>query len=409
MTANLIRRLLPMFGLAAPPASAASRVLDSIGARIERGRVSVELPSGTRHTYDTGKDGIHAVFMLRDGAALRRFALGGDVGVAEAYMDGQWDTPDLTALLLFGISNEQAIGGLWQGNALIRMTHGLRHRLRRNSRAGSKRNIAYHYDLGNNFYRLWLDETMTYSSGLRKTPHATLAEAQHAKLRAMAETAQVKPGMKVLEIGCGWGSMAATLAQDYGCHVTCLTLSQEQQRYVRERAAREGWADRVEVLLQDYRDVQGAFDAIVSVEMFEAVGEAYWPAFFRTVHDRLKPGGTAAVQTITLAEERFEEYRRGGDFIQTYVFPGGMLPSLERFADHATATGLQSSVTRTFGQDYAWTLMQWNKRFQHAWPEIAAQGFDTRFKRMWEFYLSYCAAGFMDGRIDVAQVALRHA
>jgi cyclopropane-fatty-acyl-phospholipid synthase len=285
----------------------------------------------------------------------------------------------------------------------------LRHLARRNTRRGSRRNIAFHYDLGNDFYALWLDPGMTYSSAVFDAAGQSLQDAQDAKYRRLAESLDLKPGHHVLEIGCGWGGFAMTAARDYGCRVTAITLSGEQRRYAEERVRRAGLSDRIEVRLQDYRDVTGRFDRIASIEMFEAVGEERWPIFFNTVRERLKPGGVAGLQVITIEDGRYEAYQRSADFIQRYIFPGGMLPSPSALAAAIDRAGLTLNNVFAFGPSYAETLAAWQGRFQRAWPQIRQLGFDGRFKRLWEFYLAYCEAGFRAGAIDVAHYRIERA
>ncbi len=332
---------------------------------------------------------------------LRRLAADGAIGFGEAYMDGDWDTPDLSQLIEV-LARRPVIRGF----AARRLLHRLEHLRRANTRTGSRRNIAAHYDLGNDFFRLWLDPSMTYSSGLFADPGETLAAAQDRKYRNLARMLDLRPGMRVLEIGCGWGGFAEIAARDFGCHVTCLTLSQEQHDYARARIAQAGLADRVEIRLQDYRDVQGRFDRIASIEMFEAVGEANWPTYFGVLRDRLAPGGAAGLQVITIADDRYDRYRRRPDFIQRHIFPGGMLPSPSAFATQASMAGLRIDREQRFGASYARTLADWHRAFDQAWPRIAEQGFDDRFRRMWKFYLAYCEGGFRAGAIDVAQYRL---
>jgi cyclopropane-fatty-acyl-phospholipid synthase len=280
------------------------------------------------------------------------------------------------------------------------------HALNANTRRGSKRNIAAHYDLGNNFYSRWLDATMTYSCALFARPETDLAEAQRAKYGAIADKLALAPGRRVLEIGCGWGGFASFAARERQANVTAITISREQLDFVRARIQREGLGERVDARLVDYRDLQGKFDAVASIEMFEAVGEKYWPAFFDKVASSLEPGGRAALQIITIADRWFEGYRKGVDFIQRYIFPGGMLPSPGALAREAARAGLKIDRQEFYGQHYAHTLGLWHERFRAAWPEIAPLGFDLRFRRMWEFYLAYCQAGFRSGSIDLTQLAL---
>ncbi len=332
----------------------------------------------------------------------------GDIGFAESYIAGDWQTDDLAGLLQLLIRNrdalENAIYGSWWGGLLYR----LRHLFNRNSKAGSKRNIHAHYDIGNRFYRLWLDSSMTYSSALFATPETTLEQAQQAKYARILAQLQLPstPGARVLEIGCGWGGFAELAARS-GAHVTGLTLSTEQLAFAKRRLHDAGLSAQADLRLQDYRDTGGEFDAIASIEMFEAVGEAYWDSYFACVAARLKSGGRACIQTITIADELFERYRKGSDFIQQYIFPGGMLPSPAVFRAQAQRHGLSVVDEFAFGTDYARTLAEWHQAFMRELPAVRAQGFDERFIRTWAFYLAYCEAGFYAGSIDVVQFTLR--
>jgi cyclopropane-fatty-acyl-phospholipid synthase len=280
------------------------------------------------------------------------------------------------------------------------------HRLHDNTRRGSRRNIAHHYDLGNAFYERWLDPSMTYSSAVFEREDDDLRAAQEAKYRRLARMMDLAPEQRVLEIGCGWGGFAEVAAKEFGARVTAITVSREQLDFARRRIQREGLAERVEARFVDYRDVEGRFDRVASIEMFEAVGERHWPVYFGKVRDVLEPGGRAALQIITIADRWFEGYRRGVDFIQRYIFPGGMLPSMEALHRQWERAGLALDRAEFHGQHYARTLAEWNRRFQSAWHELEPMGFDRRFKRMWEFYLAYCEAGFRTGSTDVLQAAL---
>jgi cyclopropane-fatty-acyl-phospholipid synthase len=323
-------------------------------------------------------------------------------------MDGDWESPDVTTLLeLFVVNREQGERVAGGANWLVSVVQRIRHWLHENTPAGSKRNIAAHYDLGNAFYSQWLDASMTYSSGLFSGGANDLETAQASKYRALARDTGITAGDHVLEIGSGWGGFAEFAAREIGCRVTGLTISAEQLRYARERIARAGLSDRVEFRFQDYRDETGTYDRIASIEMFEAVGEKYWPVFFDRVRACLKPGGTAGLQIITINEESFPNYRRQPDFIQRYIFPGGMLPTPAILRRLGTEHGLSPLRERVFPQDYARTLAEWRQRFWTAWPSISRLGFDERFRRMWEFYLHYCEAGFRSEYIDVRQLILR--
>ena len=374
--------------------------------RLRYGALDLTLPDGRRFRFEGVEDGPHAVMELRDTAVARRFFTGGDLGAAEAFLEGMWTTPDVTAFLQLVEKNKHALQRHRHGFGLLKLMARLRHLARRNSRSGSKRNIEYHYDLGNHFYRRWLDPSMTYSSAHFAHPDQPLPEAQENKYRMLAERIDLKPEHELLEIGCGWGGFAEFAAREIGCRVTGITISKEQLAFARERMEKAGLSDRVEIRYQDYRDVEEKYDRVASIEMFEAVGEQYWPSYFDTLHRCLKPGGVAGLQIITINDVSFTTYRRRADFIQRYIFPGGMLPSPSALRDQVTRAGLTWVGNFNFGLDYAETLKQWRERFLGAWPEIQPMGFDDRFRRMWEFYLSYCEAGFRTGNIDVTQVTL---
>jgi cyclopropane-fatty-acyl-phospholipid synthase len=395
-----------------PSAPAAARAVSSLLGRLSIGQLDVQWPDGTTQRFGgADRGGPHAAIRLLDwnvcGAALRS----GDIGFAESFIAGDWHTPDLTALLRVFVANRSAIEdvvyGSWWGALLYRV----KHLLNRNSRRGSKKNIHAHYDLGNAFYRLWLDETMNYSSAWFDGDRTrALPDAQRAKvLRALDECA-LQPGQRLLEIGCGWGAVAEAAATERGAQVVGVTLSSEQLAWARERMAAAGVAERADLRLQDYRDIADApFDAIASIEMFEAVGREYWPGFFATLRDKLKPDGRACIQTITIRDDLFERYVGGTDFIQQYIFPGGLLPSPSEFRKAARAAGLEVCNEIAFGADYAETLRRWRERFLSEEARVRRIGFDTRFMRTWEFYLAYCEAAFAEGNTDVMQFTLRRA
>jgi cyclopropane-fatty-acyl-phospholipid synthase len=375
------------------------------------GRLRVIFPDGTAQTFTGPAAGPDAEIRLnRSGRLLRRLVVGGDLGFAEAYMDGDFDTPDLFALMRLAADNLEPWQEMLRGSRGYQFLQRLLHLARPNSQRGARRNIAYHYDLGNAFYESWLDPSMTYSAARFESEDQSLDAAQEAKYRRLVELLELEPGQRVLEIGCGWGGFAEYAAREAGVEVTAVTISREQYAYARERIRRAGLEDRVEIRLQDYRDVEERFDRIASIEMFEAVGEAYWPLFFDKLRGCLTPGGRAALQIITIDDEAFAHYRRGADFIQRYIFPGGMLPSLPILKQRTEAAGLSWQADEAFGQDYARTLKIWHERFERAWPELSAseigRGFDERFRRMWTYYLAYCEAGFRSGRIDVRHIAL---
>ncbi len=358
--------------------------------------------------FKGAEEGPNASLQIYDLRLINRIAVAGDIGLAEGYMQGEWETPDLTKLLDFGAANatafDTAIAPHWIVNGLNRV----RHAYNANTKTGSRRNIAAHYDLGNAFYGKWLDETMSYSSALFDDDAQDLAVAQRQKYIRLAKAIDLKAGDRVLEIGCGWGGFAEIAAADYGCHVLCLTLSKEQARYARQRIADKGLSEQVEIRVQDYRDVEGQYDKIVSIEMFEAVGQTYWKTYLDILGQRLTPGGRAALQIITISDDAFESYRRTPDFIQRYIFPGGMLPSPSAFEAAAAGSGLRITESFYFGKSYAETLRRWDRLFQENWQEIAELGFDRTFFKMWRYYLCYCEVGFERDTIDVGHFVIAH-
>ncbi len=374
-------------------------------SRIHIGRLTMVSPSGMRLSHGTD-DRAEGVLILRRWRALRRLLFQGDIAAAEAFIDGDWDSPDLAALIELAGLNMPTLSETFDANWLQRLRNRIKHRLNANTRRGSRRNIKHHYDLGNEFYSTWLDRGMSYSSAIYSGPDQTLEDAQAAKQRRIIELIEAKRGQQVLEIGCGWGGLAEQLVQAVGCDVTGVTLSPAQLEYAIARQSETIRSGNAILRLEDYRDVQGVFDRVVSIEMMEAVGEAYWPTYFETLRDRLKPGGLAVVQAITIAEDKFEGYRRCTDFIQHYIFPGGMLPTITEIRRQAEMVGLDLRSTETFGGSYARTLAEWRKRFHAAWPEIASLGFDARFRRMWDYYLAYCEGGFRAGTINVGLYVL---
>lgn len=385
------------------------RALRSQLADLACGELTVVLPQGGRLVARGRTSGPHAQLVLHRWRPLLRLATQGDLGLARSFRDGDWSTPDLVALLRFGAANDQQAGKRLQGSAWARLAARVAHLRRANTKRGSRDNIAFHYDLGNDFYAQWLDESMLYSSALYTRPGASLEEAQAERLQRIVQLVDAPAGANVLEIGCGWGALAVALAQQHDARVTGLTLSTEQLAFAQQRALQAGVAGQLDLRLQDYRDVQGQYARIVSIEMVEAVGEAWWPTYFATLRDRLAPGGHAVLQAITIADAHFDGYRRGADFIQHCIFPGGMLPSPSALREQATRAGLVLQEELLFGPSYAATLADWRHRFLTAWPAIEAQGFDLRFKRLWEYYLCYCEAGFRSGRVDVGLYTLRHA
>lgn len=376
--------------------------------RIEKGILFVEIPNGKRVQFDSGNPGPVAKLKLHNWKLPRKVALSGTIGVAESYMDKDWDSPDVTAMLEFFLVNRSIYSDVASQSIVNNVIESIRHWMNKNTKSGSQKNISAHYDLGNDFYSLWLDPSMTYSSAIYEDGANCLETAQDAKYRSLAKRMGVKKGSHILEIGCGWGGFAEFVAREFGARVTGLTISREQLAYGQERIKKAGLSDLVELKFQDYRDEAGQYDHIASIEMFEAVGEEYWPEYFGKINQCLKDGGTAGLQIITIRNEAFEDYRKRPDFIQRYIFPGGMLPSPNALEKVTAEQGLILESERIFAEDYAKTLMEWRLRFWDKWEDIRKMGFDQRFKRMWEFYLHYCEAGFSTSSIDVRQMFYKH-
>ena len=388
----------------------AARIIFGFLGRIQGGMLIVNGPDGFEQTYGHDASG-HAIrITLGDWEVLKACMKSGDIGFAETYMQGRWQCDDIPGLIKLFCRNraamEQAVYGSWLGNLLYR----LKHLFNANTKAGSKKNIEAHYDLGNDFYRLWLDPSMTYSAALFGGDFKrSTTEAQIEKYRRILRTLDVKRGQHILEIGCGWGGFAETAIREFGVRVTGLTLSHEQLGFATARLRQAGLSDQADLKLVDYRDLDGQFDHIVSIEMFEAVGEQYWDTYFAAVKRNLRPGGRAVVQSITIDEGLFDRYRVGTDFIQQYIFPGGMLPSPAAFRARAARAGLTAVEGLRFGLDYAETLRRWRAKFIGALPQVRSLGFDPRFVRLWEFYLAYCEGAFEAGSTDVIQFDLTHA
>lgn len=366
------------------------------------GSLELTLPDGSRHRFEGRQPGPAAELTIRDRRTIAALAATGDIGLTEAYRDGWCDTRDMTGLLSFGLLNEEALERFVFGSRLNMLAVRLLYLFNRNSKAGSRRNIAAHYDLGNDFYRLWLDESMTYSSAIYGAGDS-LRDAQMRKYDRILDSLPTNSG-RLLEIGCGWGGFAERALGRGDFAQKGLTLSQQQAAYARQRLGQDA-----EIALQDYRDEGGKYDHIVSIEMFEAVGEKYWPVYFGKIREALADRGRAVIQTISVADPYFERYRKGGDMIRSFIFPGGMLPSPERFRAEAERAGLRVEEVFTFGLDYARTLGEWLQRFEARLPEVRAQGFDEGFIRVWRFYLAACIAGFSVGRTDVGQYRLARA
>ena len=374
---------------------------------MKNGRLDMVLPDGRIFRAEGAGQGPVAEIHIHNVDVFARLIREGDLGFCEAYLDGWWSTPDLQAFLdLVHAGNDDIYDG-FLGLKIARAYERFRFWLQSNSKSQARKNISYHYDLGNDFYKLWLDDTMTYSSALFQTGQESLEAAQIAKYASMVDQMGAQPGDHVLEIGCGWGGFAEYAARERGLKVTGLTISREQHDYAVDRIARAGLSDQVEIKMQDYRDETGLYDGIASIEMFEAVGEKYWPVYFKTLRDRLKPGKQATLQIITVQHRRWQIYRNTVDFIQKYIFPGGMLPSPVVLREEVRKAGLEVAGSIEFGESYSQTLRRWYDTFNDRWDEVAALGFDDRFRRMWNFYLTSCAATFHFRNCDVTQITVR--
>ena len=376
------------------------------GANWDAGSLTFVLPSG-RELRITGRlPGPDGRLIIRDFRFVGRALASADIGFGEGFMAGEWDTPDLSALLEAFTLNFDRLGRLVEGNVVMRTVNFLAHAFHRNSRRGARRNIQAHYDLGNAFYSRWLDPSMTYSSARYERPGQSLGDAQRNKYASLARQIGLEERHHILEIGCGWGGFAEFAAREIGARVTGVTISPAQYDFARKRLFDQGLAEKADIRLMDYRDVVGSFDRVASIEMFEAVGESYWPAYFAKVRDVLSPGGRAGLQIITIRDELFSAYRARSDFMRKYIFPGGMLPSETRLREEIDRAGLEWKAIVRFGQNYADTLAEWAARFEAAWEDIRALGFDERFRRLWRFYLSCCEAGFRTERTNVVQLSL---
>ncbi|WP_246705059.1 cyclopropane-fatty-acyl-phospholipid synthase family protein [Rhizobium sp. SG570] len=376
---------------------------------VRYGHVKISLPSGQVVEKYGAEPGPEAIINMRRWRLLPRLMLAGDIGFAESYLNEDWTTPDLTAVIRFAAKNIEALGPAVEGSAMMRLFNRAKHLVNANTKHGSRRNIEAHYDLGNEFYKQWLDPTMQYSSGIFDNSTYTLDAAQQKKLDHILQKLDLDHNCSVLEIGCGWGALSIFMAAGANVKVTGITLSPSQLAWARQTAANFGVTEVVDLRLQDYRDLKGQFDRIVSIEMFEAVGEAYWLEYFATLKRCLRPGGRAVLQVISIDEKRFDAYRRGSDFIQKYVFPGGFLPSDPALQAAVEKAGFRLTAREHFGKSYARTLLEWRTRFHARWPTVAALGFDERFRRLWHYYLCYCEAGFEEGSIDVGLYTLEHA
>lgn len=374
---------------------------------LRAGAMEISLPDGRVFSASGPQPGQTARFDVHNVDVFSRLVRDGDVGFSDAYLEGWWSTPDLQAFMDVVHDNHEELVVAFPGGGVVKLFEKLRHWMNSNSRRQARKNISYHYDLGNDFYSKWLDETMTYSSALFKTGQEDLSKAQIQKYASICDQMEMKSGDHILEIGCGWGGFAEYAAGTRGARITCLTISQQQHDYATERMKRKGLDKQVEIVMRDYRDDTGSYDGIASIEMFEAVGEKYWPTYFNAVRDRLKPGKQATLQIITVADDIFPRYRKTVDFIQKHIFPGGMLPSPSILREEVIRAGLEFQGSIEFGKSYSLTLRRWFDTFNEKWDTITEMGFDDRFKRMWDYYLTSCASGFEYGTTDVTQVTLR--
>jgi len=384
------------------------RFLLAILSNLHCGRLTLTLPDGSQHQFSGAMSGPDSDLTIHTESALRRLLHDGKMGFCEAFMDGEASSQSLPTLIELAVLHDQYLENALKTNIFRQAGLRLFHMLRRNNKLGSAKNIAHHYDIGNSFYEAWLDPTMTYSSAVFDSETDDLTTAQLNKYKRLAELADIQPDDRVLEIGCGWGGFAKFVSQHIGAHVTGITISQAQLAYAKASLAEAGLQNKVDLKLMDYRDLQGRFDKIVSIEMFEAVGQAYWPVYFDTISRMLKSGGRAVIQSITIDHDAFQSYRDQPDFIQRYIFPGGMLPSMPMLQSPVAQAGLELVAENGYASDYARTLQEWRARFLAAWPSLAGDKFDNRFKRMWELYLAYCEGGFRAGMIDVKQILLMH-
>ena len=379
----------------------------AMAQEMNNGRIDFVMPDGRTFRAEGKQPGHVAEIRIHNPDLFARLIREGDLGFCDAYLDNWWSTPDLQAFMdLIHADNENMYDG-FPGQGMVRMFEKFRFWMQRNHKSQARKNISYHYDLGNDFYGLWLDDTMTYSSALFETGQESHEAAQTAKYKSMVDQMGVKPGDHILEIGSGWGGFAEYAAKERGLKVTGLTISEEQFYYAKKRVEKAGISDLVDFKLQDYRDETGMYDGIASIEMFEAVGEKYWPVYFETVRERLKPGANATLQIITVHDRRWDIYKRGVDFIQKYIFPGGMLPSPKALKAQVEKAGLNVERSIEFGQSYNISLRRWHETFNEKWDQIAEMGFDDRFRRMWNFYLTSCASTFESGNCDVTQITIK--
>jgi cyclopropane-fatty-acyl-phospholipid synthase len=393
------------FALLRPLAPAFRHVLDRIDAGLIEGGIDATLPDGSRRRLGFRTDGPVAVVRLNSWLSMLRLATSGSVGWYKAWEKGEWDSPDPVPLFDLFMRNGRPLGEVGRAKGLFRLANRAAHAVRKNTPIGARKNIQAHYDLGNDFYSAWLDKSMTYSSAVFEKGDS-LEAAQARKIHLLLDRLELKPGQRLLEIGCGWGSLAEIAARDYGVEVVGLTLSEEQKDYADKRMKKAKLADRVEIRLADYRELDERFDAVASVEMVEAVGQEYWDDYLAAISRSLTPGGRAALQLISMDPALFDGYAASPDFIQTYIFPGGMLIHEPRFAAIAGRHHLSWEDRKGYGLDYAETLFLWRERYDAAVKRGRLKGFGEEFHRLWRYYLMYCEGGFRGGGIDVAQVTM---
>jgi len=382
-------------------------LVEGLLKQIRVGSIAIILPDGTRLQSEMAHPDLHATIVVHEPSALRKLILGGSIGFSESFIAGDWESPDLSKLIEILALNGEILAGRLGGSPPMRAANYLLHRLKRNSRQGSKKNIRYHYDLGNDFYAKWLDPDMIYSSAIYTNCGEDLAQAQRNKIARIVDLLDLSEQQSVLEIGCGWGALSRYIAEEKKARVHGITLSNQQLSYAQEVVRRSAEKNLVSLALTDYRDVEATYDRIVSIEMIEAVGEEFLPHYFQTIRDRLNPDGQAVIQAITIDENRFDRYKSTPDFIQRYIFPGGFLTTKSMMSKYTDAAGLELRHAEFFGQSYAWTLNEWRTRFIANWPEISQLGYSEKFRNMWEFYLAYCEGGFNAGAIDVGLYVLK--
>ena len=383
------------------------KLLNNFLSKIKYGNLEVRFPSGEKKIYSGIDDGLCASIHIHNYSFLSYILKRGSVGFAEAYMRGFYSTSNLTNLLLLSHKNERYFLNNISSNIFYLTFSKIKHFLNNNSKSQSKKNIKYHYDLGNRFYEKWLDKSMTYSSAIFDNKNTNLLDAQHNKYKKIADSLSLNENSKTLEIGCGWGGFSSYIAKNYKCDVDAITISKEQFDYTASKIQKEGLGEKVAVHFKDYREINKKYSNIASIEMFEAVGKKYWNNYFDIIQNSLSENGKAALQIITINENRAKDYQNKPDFIQQYIFPGGMLPTKKQLENSAKDVGLKCLEILSFGKSYAKTLNIWNSQFQNSWNEVSRIGFDYRFKRMWEFYFSYCETGFLSSSTDVSHFLIK--